>query len=83
MEITEKEIQILKHTTGLSRGPKPSRNYFASEESGTDYDTIQGLVEKGLMAGGRRHPLNEDLLNYWVTSEGFKAIGSDIDFLKD
>lgn len=66
ISLTKQQIQIIKHSLGIDRGE--GRNYFATGESSNDFESIENLVEKGLMVK-RKDPISSDFI-YHVTDEG-------------
>ena len=47
--ITDKERQILEHSTGWKSKNPLYRNHFATESGTDDWDTVQELCGRGLM----------------------------------
>lgn len=47
------ERHVILHCLGLTRGGKEYRNYFCAEPGHSDWQTLERLVERGLMR--RRH----------------------------
>ncbi len=49
MNLSEKQRDILLHTTGLHRKPESYRNHFATDPDDEYWGSISGLVSLGLM----------------------------------
>lgn len=73
--LSERELDVLQHTTGwLSRTPL-YRNHFCASEGHADWTTLQGLVERGLMNVAREPaPLAGGDTTFCATAAGIAAI---------
>jgi hypothetical protein len=73
--VTEKDLDNLRHTLGVSIGRKKSshgnRNYFAAGK-GEQTESMQRLLSEGLVVKGRE---DENLTYYHATKEGCEKIG--------
>jgi hypothetical protein len=70
--LSAKEIDILKHSLGLSKSKKPYRNYFATDIENSEYQPIiDNLVFEKIMKLGHT---SEHLNYYWVTDKGRRIL---------
>lgn len=71
MDVTKKELHILRHSLGLTRGNKSYRNRFCTDENSDDYLHCEALVSKGLMVR-RKNSLDEMSVSYvyYATGDG-------------
>lgn len=77
-DLTAAERDVIGHSLGLSRNPTPYKNDFFVERDHPDWDTLAGLVERGLMT--RRDPRPGGLPYYYfrVTEAGASAAGTHL-----
>lgn len=69
--MTEKRIEILRHSLGLTRpGAREYRNHFVTGPGSDDYDACESLVTDGLMRKFKGNPLTGGDPCYVVTEEG-------------
>lgn len=72
MTLSEKEHHVLAHSTAW---PKCYRNHFCASEGHHDWETLQVLCARGLMAVGRQPgPLSGGDTVFIVTDEGLDAL---------
>jgi hypothetical protein len=84
VEITLREMSIIKHLLGLDYKDSPFRNHFVAGPGHSDIKHLESLVSKGLMEK-RSDPFDEVNENYiyHVTDEGRqKAIESHPNFVQ-
>lgn len=67
-----KSLQIMQHTIGVDQYGRGEqyRNHFVTGEGSDDFDTCNQLVNKGLMAVRRNHPLSGGDDCFWLTDAG-------------
>lgn len=76
-ETTKAEIDLMRHSLGLSQSAKPYRNYFAATPMHSDMPTIRSLISKGMMFQGATRPsAHGDMTFYHVTDEGCALLGT-------
>jgi hypothetical protein len=71
VEITPREMSIMRHSLGLDYHDTPYRNHFVAGTGHSDMPHLESLVSKGLMVK-RRDSLDEINESYvfHVTEEG-------------
>ena len=75
MNLSKEELHILQHTLGLDEYGEGNRyrNYYAIYPESSSRVIIDGLVQRGLMAGYMESDFSE-LLYYHVTDRGEESI---------
>lgn len=48
--VTQEQLDLMRHTTGMVGEKKPYRNYFIADDGHSDWEVLNELVEMGLMA---------------------------------
>ena len=76
-EITEKQLNIIRHALGIEYGGEPYRNYYYTAPGSKGYEECRKLEEEGFMAG------TEDSLDITPERYIFKVTKSGIEALKD
>jgi hypothetical protein len=81
-ELSKDEIDILRHSLGVSVDKSPYRNYFCTGPGTTDFPVVSRLVELGFMGviilpGSRPEYYAENGL-FCVTQFGAAAIGMEL-----
>ena len=73
--LSEKEIELIKHTLGLDNSKESYRNYFSADKDSEDYSILDNLCEKEIMIK-RINPLDEINNSYLfhVTDKGIKIL---------
>lgn len=76
--LSASQIQKLTHMTGAGKEiPKRQRgyrNYFCSNNTGSDFDELQDMASKGYVTQGGT---TEHYVYFHATEAGLKAIGFD------
>jgi hypothetical protein len=76
MELTQKQIDIIKHTVGLDRTPKQPkgfyRNRFSASVNHTDYPLLKSLVELGLMEHSKPQEMFGGDMMFYLTIDGLR-----------
>jgi hypothetical protein len=76
--LTDRQRDLLRHTLGADNRRPGWRNWFATEQEGEDWRTIQELVAAGLMKRGRDIPTGQlyyAMVYYHATAAGQEAVG--------
>jgi len=75
-EVTNSQLDMMRHTVGLDRGKKPYRNHYSSADGCTGIDELLELVDMGLMTK-RRNRLDEMGESYIfnLTDSGCRMLG--------
>lgn len=68
LEVTEEQLNDMKHALGLDRGKKPYRNRFYSESNNPEWDS---LVNKHLADKIEEQP---NRTSYWLTEQGVEYV---------
>lgn len=71
IDITDKQLELMKHSLGLTRNKKPYRNYFFTLEDDKDWNE---LVEKGLAIKGKDHPNDDKYIYFFVSKQGLEFV---------
>lgn len=71
--LSEYEIENMRHALGLSRKPKPSRNYFVTDPESDDGRCWEVLCLRG-MAEARPYRFASGTKCYRVTEAGKRAL---------
>lgn len=72
MEVSEEQLDEMKHTLGLNYSKKPYRNYFNTYKDDKNWND---LVNKGLAAKGKEVDyLTKDSIYFWLTKEGVEFV---------
>lgn len=70
IDVSERQLEEMKHCIGLNYRKRPYRNYFYTEE----YDKYwNDLVFKGLAIKGKRM-ISEKYANFFLTKQGFEYV---------
>ena len=73
VQLSEKERHVLEHSLGW---PKCYRNHFCASEGHHDWDALQSLCSRGLMAVVRKPgPLSGGDTVFIVTDAGRDSLG--------
>lgn len=73
--LTKAERHVLAHSLGHpKRGRDPYRNHFCASEGHDDWNTLQGLVARGLMVSRKPSALSGGDVIFIVTDEGIAAL---------
>ena len=70
-EVTERQIDILKHATGFNRMPF-HRNVFVTELNADNYADVMALVALGLMRRGK--DIVRELESYHVNADAISML---------
>jgi hypothetical protein len=78
MEVTERDMGSLRHMLGAIPGRYPKhkwgwRNYFLSGKAGAGHESMQRLVNAGLVEQG--HDAGAAGMYYHATIKGCEAVG--------
>ena len=75
MELTEKEIKVIRHSLGLDYQKEPFRNHFVAGEGHSEMPILESLISKGAMVK-RPDPFDEVNGNFifHVTEDGKAAV---------
>lgn len=73
IKVSLKQLDMMRHTIGVSRGLGVYRNHYMCEPESEDYDLLCDLVNSRLMVK-RPSPVSSDVL-FHLTSAGFRALG--------
>lgn len=68
LEITDEQLNDMKHALGLDRKKKPYRNRYYSESNNKDWED---LVNKGLADKMEEQP---NRTSYWLTKQGVEYV---------
>lgn len=71
IEVSDYQMDLMKHCIGLGRSKKPYRNYFFTQEGDKDWNV---LVEKGLAVKGTKHPNNDEFVYFWLSKRGVEFV---------
>jgi hypothetical protein len=76
MELTQKQIDIIKHTVGLNNTPKQPkgfyRNRFSASITHTEYPILKSLVDLKLMEHSAPQEMFGGDMMFSLTIEGLK-----------
>jgi hypothetical protein len=75
-ELTQKQIDVIKHTVGLDRVSKQPkgfyRNRFFANEDHQDYSTLSSLVELDIMVHLKADEMFGGNMMFYLTPKGLK-----------
>jgi hypothetical protein len=72
IEVSEEQLDDMKHTLGLNYNKKPYRNYFNTYKDDKNWND---LVNKGLATKGKEvEYLTKDSIYFWLTKEGVEFV---------
>ena len=74
--LAPQQLDILRHSLGLSRGSRVYRNHFVTGPGSDDFDHCESLVAAGLMVKRAGHPLSGGDPVYHVTDSGKAVVGA-------
>jgi ABC-type metal ion transport system substrate-binding protein len=73
-EITEKQVQIMKHALGISKKPKPYRNHYVADKGHHSYEDLKFLVKAGYMGEKTKSTISDTISDggdiFYVTEVG-------------
>jgi hypothetical protein len=73
--LTEPERHVLEHATGARSRSPGYRNHYAAGSDHEMWQTLQGLVDRGLMRVSTDHRKLHTMHTFSATRTGFAAIG--------
>jgi len=71
--VTQEQLDLMRHTAGMVGWKKPYRNYFTADDGHSDWETLNELVEMGLMVK-RNSPLSPGSI-FHLTDQGCWMLG--------
>lgn len=74
---SKKQIELLRHTLGLSQGSTEYRNHFCADVGHDDYEDLMELCREGYMYKVEKQPDWTEGVFFMATNEG-KAIARSV-----
>lgn len=79
--LTDRQMQLLKHTLGLDHKEMPYRNYFATSEDCDVYKNLKQLEAFGYMFSEKRNKPSQSIY-FYVTEKGFEYLFGKLNYKK-
>ena len=71
--VTQKQLDLMRHTCGISQTGRPYRNHFSADDGHSDINDLYALAGMGLMTVGLSSSSPDKV--FCLTNRGYQMLG--------